>query len=65
MFELGNFIEDCATAVREDPSHKGVADLMARAASNPDAMLREIGEPTEGGVFPVYRSPELTVINVV
>ncbi|MEL6998049.1 MAG: hypothetical protein AAFP68_07285 [Pseudomonadota bacterium] len=65
MFELGTFIEDCATAVREDSSHKGVADLMARAASDPDAMLREIGEPTEGGVFPVYRSPELTVINVV
>ena len=65
MFNLGNFVEDCRAAVREDPTHHGIAALMERAISDPAAVLAEIGEPTEAGVFPVYRSPDLTVINVV
>lgn len=65
MFDLGSFVADCRSAVAVEPTHKGVAALMEQAISDPDAVLAEIGTPTEGGVFPIYRSPDLTVINVV
>lgn len=65
MFDLGNFVEDCRSAVARDPGHVGVAEIMARAMADPTAVIKETGEPTEGGVYPVYRSKDLTVINVV
>ena len=65
MFDLGNFVEDCKTAIAADPKHKSVAEIMARALSDTDAVLAEIGTPTEGGLTPIYRSPELTILNVV
>jgi len=65
MFDLGNFIEDCKSALARDSSHKGIADLMARAMHDPGAVLQELGEPTVGGVFPLYRSREMTVVSVI
>ena len=65
MFSVETFIEDCRAAVARDPSHVGVAELMDRAMADPAAVLRELGEPTDGGVFPLYRSDTLTIINVV
>ena len=65
MFSIETFVEDCRSAVARDPSHLGVADLLGRALSDPVAVLRDLGEPTEGGVFPLYRSKDLTIINVV
>ena len=65
MFDLGNFVEDCKAAVAEDPTHKTVSDIVGRALSDPDAVLAEVGVPTGGGMTPIYRSPELTVLNVV
>ncbi len=65
MFDLGNFVEDCRTAVRADPSHMAVTDLLARAISDPTAVIAELGEPSEGGMVPIYRSPDLTIFNIV
>ena len=65
MFDLGNFVEDCRAAVVRDPSHMAVAELIDRAMSDPDAVRAELGEPTAAGVFPIYRSDTLTIINVV
>lgn len=65
MFDLGSFVEDCRSAVLKDPSHVGVADVVGRAISNPAAVLTELGEPTEGALVPIYRSREITILNVV
>ena len=65
MFSIENFVEDCTTAVRRNPSHKGIAELLGRALDDPSAILAELGEPTEAGVLPLYRAPDLTIINVV
>ena len=35
MFELEQFIADCRAAVAEDPSHKAVREVLARAVSAP------------------------------
>ena len=59
MFDLGNFVEDCRTAVRADPSHMAVTDLVARAISDPAAVIAELGEPNEGGMMPITAAGSL------
>ena len=65
MFNIENFVEDCRSAVRKDPTHRAVADLLGGAIRDPAGVLKAVGEPTEGGFIPIYRSPELTILNVV
>lgn len=65
MFDLDRFIADCRDAVREDPSHKAAREVLARANSDPAAILAALGEPREAGVAPLYRSEEVTILNVV
>jgi predicted metal-dependent enzyme (double-stranded beta helix superfamily) len=65
MFELERFIADCRAAVAEDPSHKAVREVVARAVSTPAEVIKGLGEPTHGEVQMLYRSNELTIFNVV
>jgi len=65
MFDLERFIADCRAAVAEDPSHKAAREVLARANSDPAAIIAALGEPREAGVTPLYKSPELTILNVV
>lgn len=65
MFDIETFVEDCRAAVARDPSHQGVAELMDRAMADPSGVLAALGVPTKGGVHPLYRSDNLTIINVV
>jgi len=64
-FDLDQFISDCKSAVRADPSHKYVREVVARAVADPTAVLHAVGEPTHGAMVPLYRSPELTILNVI
>jgi predicted metal-dependent enzyme (double-stranded beta helix superfamily) len=65
MFDLRRFIADCETALREDDSHKAVQDVVARAVSDPAAVLTALGEPSAGGIQKLHQSPTLTVLNVI
>ena len=65
MFDLERFIEDCRAAVAEDPSHKAAREVVARAVSTPAEILRALGEPKRGEVQSLYRSNELTILNVI
>jgi predicted metal-dependent enzyme (double-stranded beta helix superfamily) len=65
MFDLDRFIADCREALAADPSHKGAREVVARAVSDPAAVLAGIGEPEHAGVEPLYRSDTLTILNVV
>ena len=65
MFSLERFIEDCRAAVAEDPSHKATREIVARAVSAPAEVLEALGEPKRGEVQSLYRSNELTILNVV
>jgi predicted metal-dependent enzyme (double-stranded beta helix superfamily) len=62
---LEHFVGDCVTAVRQDPTHKSVAEVVKRAMSDPAGVLAAVGEPEESGIVPLYKSPELTIINVI
>ena len=65
MLDLGNFVEDCRAAVRRDPSHRGVAEVVAKAMSDPSQVLAALGEPTASGLVPIYNSTDLTIVNVI
>jgi len=64
-FDRDQFIADCCAAVRADPTHKTVRELVARAVADPGAVLKGLGEPTRGAVEKIYHAPDLTILNVV
>ena len=49
----------------QDPTHKAVREVLARAVSEPGAVIDALGEPKRGEVQNIHQSPELTIINVV
>lgn len=63
--DLERFIEDCRAAHAADRSHKAVREVLARAVSEPGAVLKWLGAPKRGEVQKLYHSPELTILNVV
>ncbi|MEO8373969.1 MAG: hypothetical protein ABI471_02000 [Sphingomonas bacterium] len=65
MFGPDRFIEDCRAAVQADPTHRAVLEVVERAFDDPAAVLAVVGEPVASGLVPLYRSPDLTIINVV
>lgn len=65
MFDLEQFITDCRAALAADSSHKLVREVVARAVSDPAAVLKGLGEPKRGGLQKLYQSSELTILNVV
>ena len=64
-FDLDQLIADCGTAVKDPAPTKAVRDIVARAVSDPKAMLGVLGIPTKGEVQRLHVSDELTVINVI
>ena len=65
MFDLVQFIADCRTAIAQDSSQKSVREVVARAVSDPAAVLKGIGEPKRAAIQPLYRSNDLTILNVI
>ena len=59
------FIEYCRAAVLEDSSHRAAREVVARANSDPAAILAVLGEPTRAGATPLHKSDTLAVLNVV
>jgi predicted metal-dependent enzyme (double-stranded beta helix superfamily) len=65
MFDLDQFVADCRSALAADKSHKLVREVVAQAVSDPAAVLKELGEPTRGVLKALYRSEDLTILNIV
>jgi predicted metal-dependent enzyme (double-stranded beta helix superfamily) len=65
MFEKQRFIEDCLAAIKQSDPLRNVRDLVEAAVREHGAVEAEIGTPTEGGISTIFRSDELTILNVV
>jgi predicted metal-dependent enzyme (double-stranded beta helix superfamily) len=63
-FNMDQFIANCHAALREDRPSKAVREVVARAVSEPAAILRELGEPKRAEVRKLYHSTELTILNL-
>src|SRR5262249_1227551 len=65
MFQLDQFISDCRAALREEARQHAVQEVVARAVSDPGDVLKAIGEPRQAEMQTLYRSDDLTILNVV
>ena len=65
MFDPEMFVEHCRAAVLADPTHRAVLEVVERAFGDPAAVLAGVGEPVASGLVPLYRSADLTIINVI
>lgn len=65
MFDRDQFIEEIRAAHSQDRSHKAAREVVARAVSEPGAVVKGLGEPKRATVEKLYHGPELTVLNVI
>ena len=65
MFDKDRFIADCRAALDGVDSARNVREVVARAVADPAAVVAGLGEPKGGGIVPIHRSADLTIINVV
>lgn len=63
MFDKERFIQDCKEAVVE--GQQAVREVVAKAVSAPAEVISAFGEPQHAGITPLYKSPDLTIINFV
>ena len=61
MFDQDRFIEDCLAAVGD--GQQAIREVVTEAVSDGNAVMQALGEPTQAGITPLYRSSELTVLN--
>lgn len=61
LIEMQKFIEDCIAANKETDAQNAVQEVLARGVSNPSAMLKAIGKPTQAGLKVFLRSKDLTI----
>jgi predicted metal-dependent enzyme (double-stranded beta helix superfamily) len=64
-FDLPRFIADCQAAQREGTPERAIREVVARAVSNPAAVLDALGEPKRAEIQRLHHTPELTVLNVI
>jgi predicted metal-dependent enzyme (double-stranded beta helix superfamily) len=65
MFDLERFVADCRAARVQDESHRTVREVLARAVSDPAAVLKSLGEPKRAMIQKLYHTNELTILNVI
>jgi predicted metal-dependent enzyme (double-stranded beta helix superfamily) len=65
MFDLDRFKEDCRAALKEKSPHAAVKEIVARAVTEPGRVVKALGEPKLAGLESLYRSEQLTILNVL
>ena len=65
MFETDQLVADCRAALRESSPHLAVKEIVERAVSRPGDVERALGTPQRADMVTLYRSPELTVLNLI
>lgn len=64
MFDLDQFVADLRATLPER-SRQPMKEVVARAITDPAALIRGVGEPDKAGVQVLYKSPDLTVLNLL
>jgi predicted metal-dependent enzyme (double-stranded beta helix superfamily) len=65
MFQTQQLIDDCCHALKESNTHAAVKEIIARAVAEPFQVLNALGEPKLASIQTLYRSDELTILNVL
>ena len=64
-FHADRFIEDVQRAQADADSQTAVREVLARAVSDPNAVIQNVGAPTQAGIHTIFHGPDLTILNVV
>ena len=64
-FDVQRFIDDVRRAQEETDPQRAVEAVLARAVSDPRALVAGLGEPKEAGLQALHQSADLTILNVV
>jgi predicted metal-dependent enzyme (double-stranded beta helix superfamily) len=64
MFDLDGFVADLRASLAER-SRGAMKEIVARAVSDPDSLLGQIGAPDKAGIRVLHRAPDLTVLNAI
>jgi len=65
MFDLEPFVSDCRSALTEHVPQAAVREVLERAVSDPARILKRLGEPQRAEIQRLYRSDDLTILNVI
>lgn len=66
QFDSQRFIEECRAAMASGVEAQArIQELLKKELTDRDAVLAGLGPPTRGGLKALYRSPELTILNIV
>ena len=65
MFELERFVDDVKRARAEGDGHAAVHEVLARAVSDPGAVITAIGAPQQAGIRALHHASDLTILDVV
>jgi predicted metal-dependent enzyme (double-stranded beta helix superfamily) len=63
--DLEAFVAECVTAAGATDPQQAVREVLARAVSDPAAMLAAAGPPERAGITTLHRSTKLTVFSAV
>ena len=63
-FDPEQFVADCRSALQSENAARNIRELVARAVSEPGALSRGLGIPSRAGIQPMYRSEDLTILNL-
>ena len=65
MFSTERLIDDCRLVLGDPMPGRAVKEIVRRAVASPAHVLAALGTPTRAGLFPLYQSSTLTILNVV
>ena len=64
-FDVERFVDDVKRARTVGNGQAAVQDVLARAVSDPRAVVLGLGEPAGPGLHTLHRADDLTILNVV
>ncbi|MCA1696687.1 MAG: hypothetical protein LC749_19295, partial [Actinobacteria bacterium] len=65
MFDVEEFVAECRAALCEQQPAVATKELLDRALSDPASIDEALGVPDRGGVVPLHRSDDLTILQIV
>jgi predicted metal-dependent enzyme (double-stranded beta helix superfamily) len=65
MFSTEQLIADCQNALKDPSPDHAIKEIVRQAVSNPAQVERALGVPQKAEIISLYRSQELTVLNVI
>jgi predicted metal-dependent enzyme (double-stranded beta helix superfamily) len=65
MFDIDSFTADCRSALKDACPQGAIREVVARAVSDPNSIVKALGEPTRAEMQILHHTPQLTILNLI